>query len=121
MRVLDILSPFWDQMAPAWAMVKEHPFLTLGGVVLSSGAGANVLARILNKVPLGPWFKLLEGVGRTASRVGNLRFHKPLWEPFETWFLKALTGSVNALAAGLQSDNQAGGDSGPNVPPPGAA
>lgn len=109
MNSADLVADLMSGAAPAWEMVKAHPWLTLAGLLLSSGAGANVLARILNRIPLGPWFAVLEVVGRGASRMGNMKFSRPLWEPIETWFIKALAGSVQALANGLQADRVADG------------
>lgn len=91
--------------AVGWLGFFNTKIMGLWGAALSSPVVLSLGLRILNKIPLNPWFKLLEGVGNTISTLGNLRLPKVLWEPFEEWFQKFLVGSVNAIDRGMDMDD----------------
>lgn len=104
-KILEAAAPMFEHLAPAAAMVREHPLMTATAVVVSSGAGANGMARLLNRVPLGAWYAALEVGARTISRISEASLLRPLWKPFEIWLIKAVVGSAKAVEKGFLSDN----------------
>ena len=61
--------------------------------------------RIVNRIPLGPWLAICEKAGAFATKYGNMRFGRLLYEPFETWFQNTLTETVNAINRGVDGDD----------------
>ena len=72
---------------------------------ITSGIGINIILRLINKIPLDKLYAVLEASAKGASVAGNMKFTKPLWEPLETFFQKALSGAVDAINRGLDSDD----------------
>lgn len=73
---------------------------------LLSAAGANFIVRVLNKLDLSRWYDLVETTCQKISRVGNLKFTKPVYEPFETFFQGIMTKTVEVANRGLNKDDQ---------------
>lgn len=72
---------------------------------ITSGLGINIILRLINKIPLEKIYAIIEETAKTVSRMGNLKFTQPLWEPIETFIQKALTGSLEAVNRGFDSDD----------------
>lgn len=116
--VADALAPALSRIAPAWEAVRAHPIMTLGALLLSSGAGANLLVRGLNRVPLGPWYAAVRLIFLGVSRAGNTRLGRPLWEPFEVWLENFICKTADAAREGLEADDApvTGGQAAPQGP-----
>ncbi len=99
-----------ETMIPAefWKMLADHKWAAAAILFLGSGLGASLLARALNAIPLGPWLAFCGAAARAASRVGNMRFSRVLYEPLETWFQNALTKTVETVNENLDADDGAG-------------
>lgn len=79
---------------------------TWGLGFIGTAAGASIILRLVNRIPLGPWLFLCEKTAATISRIGNMRIGRLLYEPFETWFQNALTETVKAINRGVDKDDQ---------------
>lgn len=104
LKALTAVAPLISAAAPALGFVGDHPTLTALAFVLGGGTVANILARMLNVIPLGPWFAFLGAAGRAVSAFGNLRYSAPAWAPFEEFLVKWIHGSSDAIVGGLLAD-----------------
>lgn len=114
----DFIASMLSQATPALEAVRAHPFLTAVAVLASSGAGANLLARVLNRIPLGGWYAVVRATFRGVSLVGNTRFGRPLWKPFEAWLENFIGKTADAARGGLDSDDEITTAQDPAVVPP---
>lgn len=72
---------------------------------LLSAAGANLVLRVLNRLDLSRWYALVEATCQKLSRIGNAKFTKPIYEPFETFFQGILAKTVESANKGFDSDD----------------
>lgn len=75
-------------------------------IFLGSGVGLSLLARILNLIPLERWYKIVKEAARRVSALGNARFTRLVYEPIETFFQNAVSGTIQAINEGLDSDDE---------------
>lgn len=104
LKALTAVAPLISAASPAFGFVGDHPTLTTLAFVLGGGTAANLLARVLNVIPLGPWFAFLGAAGRAVSAFGNRRYSAPAWAPFEEFLVKWIHGSSDAIVGGLLAD-----------------
>lgn len=105
LRFLEVATPIVNKLAPALGVAQDHPILT--GIAFLAGGGtvANLVARALNKVPLGALFAFLEAGAVAVSRAGNAGPLRILYGPFEEFLVKVILGGARALATGFTKDN----------------
>lgn len=105
LEALTVIAPVINKLAPALGFASDHPVLTGLAVLAGGGAAANIVARLLNQVPLGAWFGLLNRTARAVSAAGNQGVLRVIYNPFEAFLVKAVLGSARAVADGLTADN----------------
>lgn len=90
----------------AWKMVLAHKVAAAAVLLLSSGTGASVFARLLNLIPMEPAFTFLRVTAGAVSAAGNVSVFRLLYQPLEDWFEKFIMGAAKAICEGLQLDSQ---------------
>lgn len=68
--------------------------------------GARLLLKVANKMNWEPVFAAVEAAGVTISRLGNLRFNAPFWEPIETFLQEKVDVMWSRLKKGLDLDDK---------------
>ncbi len=105
LKVCAIVAPVVTAAAPGVEFIQRHPVLAAMTIVGSGGTGANITARILNKIPLDAIFSFLESVAAWVSRMGNSTILRVIYQPFEVFVVKFIIGGAAAAARGLTKDD----------------
>lgn len=105
MEIVNLLGTHKEDALIVWNLIMAHKVAAAFALFMASGMGANALVRVLNLIPLGWWYSVVKTFFSGVSRIGNMRFGRPLWQPFEEWLEKFLGGTMDAAREGLDSDN----------------
>jgi hypothetical protein len=105
LQALTVIAPVISAVAPALGVATDHPILTGVAFLAGGGTAANLTARVLNRVPLGPVFLAMEKSAAIVTRAGNASAVRVIYEPFEAFAVKFIIGGAQAVARGLTSDN----------------
>ena len=74
-------------------------------MLLGTGFGASIIARLLNKIPLDKWYDLCRATSYGISVVLNKKLTKKIWEPLETFFEGVILGTAQAIVEGFDRDD----------------
>lgn len=97
-----------EDIRAAFDLVMAHKVVAALAFFFASGMGANILARLINRIPLGWWYGIVWGVFRGLSLAGNHRLGRPLWKPFEEFIKRVILKTAEVANDGLASDDADG-------------
>lgn len=89
-------------------LVMTHKFGAAALAFLATGVGANLMARVLNAVPLAWWFATVKGVAFSLGSAGDVKFGRAVFQPFEDLIQRIAQGTSDAIRDGFAGAAAAG-------------
>lgn len=89
-------------------LVMAHKVGAAALAFLATGAGANLLARALNAIPLAWWFSMVKGAAFALGSAGDVKLGRAVFQPFEDLIQRIAQGTSDAIRDGFGAAAAAG-------------